>query len=228
MRHMYNSFFTFFVGCCILFTPEKTLAESSLTLAKDSLKRKSTQGLYLGSALTFCGVDVYQNYLQNPRRFGFSPRICWEFSNTARISFEYSSLGTFNFKPSWEKLSARYVDINLQLMARIKNEPSIFVLLLGFCNHQWSGNFVAQSAFFDAVSGYQIGTRIKNSWYGLTIGASVERSFRFFELFGEYRYRFSKVEQAFTVSDVALHLGIKKKLALKKIYRKLNDRYTWF
>jgi hypothetical protein len=202
--------------------------KKSVAASKDTLKRKTTQGIYLGSAITFCGVDVYQNYLENPRRFGFSPRIYWEFSNTARLSLEYSSLGTFNFQPSWEKLTARYFDLNLHLMARMKNEPSIFVLLLGVCNHSWSGNFVAQSAFFDAVSGYKIGSRIQNGWYGFTIGAGVERSFRFCEFFGEYRYRFSKVDQAFAVSDVALHLGIKKKIPLKKIYRKLNDRYTWF
>ena len=217
-----------FINSCLLFPGVVLGQKKTIVSGKDLLIKKPVKGIYLGSAITYCGVDVYKNYLENPRRFGFSPRFIWELSNTARLSFEYSSLGTFNFQPSWKKLSARYFDLNLNLMARMKNKPSIFILLLGACNHRWAGNFVAQSAFFDAVSGYMIGSRIRKSWFGFTIGAGWERSFRFFEIFGEYRYRFSKVDQAFAVTDVALHLGIKKKITLKKIYKKLNDRYTWF
>jgi opacity protein-like surface antigen len=195
---------------------------------RDSLLKKHPQGLYLGIGGSFCGIDVYQNYLQNPRRFAFAPRMCWEVSNTLRFSGEFTTVSPFSFAPSWKNLRAYYIDLNVHFMARIKKEKSIFILLMGLTNHNWKGDFIVQSAFFDAVAGYKPGTQISKNWVGFNIGAGVERAFRHFEFFAEYRYRFSKIDQAFAVSDVALTAGIKKKINLKKIYRKLNDRYTWF
>jgi hypothetical protein len=194
----------------------------------DSANFKNPKGIYLALAGTYSSVDVYKNYLQNPFRIGYSPRLCWEFSNTFRLSFEYTVLPSFAFSPSWNNLRATNLEINLQFMARIKDEFSIFYATLGLCQHSWRGDFVSQSVFYDAIVKYQPGTSIERSWVGLNTGVGIERAFKYFEIFAEYRYRFSKVDEALAVSDVAICFGIKRKIPFKKIFRGLKDRYTWF
>jgi hypothetical protein len=194
----------------------------------DSANFKNPKGIYLALAGTYSSVDVYKNYLQNPFHIGYSPRVCWEFSNTFRLSLEYTILPGFSFSPSWNNLRATNLEINLQFMARIKDEYSIFYATIGACQHSWRGDFISQSVFYDAIVNYQPGTSIDKSWIGLNTGVGVERAFKYFEVFAEYRYRFSKVDATLAVSDVAVCLGIKRKIPFKKIFKGLKDRYTWF
>lgn len=194
----------------------------------DSANVKHPFGIYLALGPSLSGIDVYKNYLQNPHRAGFFARICYEFSNSMRVTGEFTRIPRFAYQPSWENLSAFNIDLNMQFMARIKDEKAIFYLLLGAGSHNWRGRFVQQSAYYDAVAGYQPGSVIRGGWAGMNIGVGLERAFKHFELFGDYRYRFTKIEGAFAVSDVALNIGIKKKIPFRKIFRGLSDRYTWF
>ncbi|MFN6037247.1 MAG: hypothetical protein ACK452_02170 [Bacteroidota bacterium] len=194
----------------------------------DSANFKHPLGLYFAFAGTYSSIDVYNNYLQNPFRTGYSPRLCWEFSNTFRLTGEFNVLPKFNYSTTWDNLRATNTEINLQFMARIKDERSIFYALMGICKHSWEGDFKGQSVFYDAISKYQAGTTVAKSTLKLNAGVGLERAFKYFELYAEYRYRFSKIESGVTVSDVAIYLGIKKKLPIKKIFRGLKDRYSWF
>ncbi|MFN5182471.1 MAG: hypothetical protein ACK5D5_05560 [Bacteroidota bacterium] len=194
----------------------------------DSANFKHPKGLYVAFTGTYSSVDVYKNYLENPYKIGYSPRLVWEFSNTLRLSAETTFLPSFSYSPSWNNLRGNNTEINLQFMARIKNEHSIFYATVGLCRHSWQGDFVSQSVFYDEIVNYQPGTSIKKEWVGINTGVGVERAFKHFEIFAEYRYRFSRVDDALAVSDVAVCLGLKKKIPLKKIFRGLKDRYTWF
>jgi hypothetical protein len=194
----------------------------------DSANVKHPRGIYIGMSASFSGIDIYKNYFQNPHKYGYSPRVYWEFSNVMRLSAEFTRIPHFNFDPSWSNLRTTNLDLNLHFMARIKEEKSIFYLMMGICNHHWTGHFKQQSAYYDAIAYYKPGSVISENIVKMNLGAGMERAFKYFEIFAEMRYRFSTEDGAFTVTDVAANVGIKKKFNAGKLFRKLTDRYHWF
>ena len=222
-RFFLKGFFTSIFCSFIFFSSGITINSKN-----DSANFKHPTGLYLAFAGTYSSIDVYKNYLKNPYRIGYSPRWCWEITNTFRLSGETTFLPGFNYLTSWQNLRAINLELNLQFMARIKDQNSIFYAALGLCRHTWRGDFLAQSVYYDETVEFKPGSTISKSWVGLNTGVGVERAFKYFEIFAEYRYRFSKVDDAIAVSDVAVCIGVKRKLPIKKIFRGLNDRYSWF
>lgn len=197
-------------------------------LKVDSANVRHPRGIYFAFGTSFSGIDVYKNYLHNPRRFGYNPRLYWEFSNTFRVAGGFSRISKFTFAPSWEQLGSYVAEADLHMMARIKDEHSIFYLITGLCYNSWKGHFRKQSAFYDAVASYQPNTIISQAWAGLNIGVGIERAFKHFELYAEYKYRFTKTYEAFGIADVCVNAGIKKKIPFRKIFRGVGDRYHWF
>ena len=225
MNRIFKSFCFFLAS---LFVLSRLYSLPPLKSKSDSANFKNPLGVYFAFTGTYSSVDVYKNYLQNPYRLGYSPRLYWEFSNAIRLCGEATFLPSFTYLPSWEKLSAVNLELNLHFMARIKDEHSIFYATAGLCQHAWRGNFIAQSVFYDEIVNYKPGTTISKTWLGINAGVGIERAFKHFDLFAEYRYRFSKVDAALAVSDVAVYVGVKRKIPFKKIFRGLKDRYSWF
>lgn len=194
----------------------------------DSANVKFPYGIYIGVGPSLSGIDIYKNYFQNPHRLGLNTRLYYEFSNTMRLCGEFTRIPPVPYAPSWSRLQAFNLDLNVQFMARIKDEYSIFYFFMGVCRHQWKGLFIKQSSYLDAIAKYKDNTAISGGWYGLNIGAAVERAFKYFALYGEYRYRFTTSDKIFAVADVSINVGIKKKIPFKKVFRGLSDRYSWF
>jgi hypothetical protein len=218
MRILISIVFTLLLFC-------KSVAGGPKT---DSANVNDPQGIYLACGSSFSGIDIYRNYLENPHRFGINPRLYYEFSNTLRLGGGFTRISRFTFAPSWQRLGSYVAELDLHMMARIKEERSIFYIITGVCFNKWKGHFLQQSAYYDAVAGYEPNTTISNSWLGLNAGVGVERAFRHFEIFAEYKYRFTKTEIVFGIADVSVNLGIKKKILFKKIFRRLTDKYHWF
>ena len=82
--------------------------------------------------------------------------------------------------------------------------------------------------YYDATKNYAVNTTINGGWVGVNIGLGIERAFKYFEIFAEYKYRFNRTSDNISISDVTVNLGLKKKIRFSKIFRGIGDKYHWF
>ncbi|MBC7862955.1 MAG: hypothetical protein IAF38_08260 [Bacteroidia bacterium] len=216
-----------FLLCLLFFFAGKNFSQHQHHKV-DSANVKHPHGIYLALGPSISGIDIYKTYLQNPHRVGINARVYGEYSNRLRLAGGFTRITKFNYAPSWKKLGAFNVDLDLHFMARVKDEHIIFYGVLGLCYHQWNGYFRGQSAFYDAIAKYKPNTYISQNWVGLNVGLGFERAFKYFDVFAEYRYRFAKTEVVLGIADVAVNIGIKKKIHFEKIFRGVGDKYRWF
>lgn len=209
---------------------------SAAASAQISLKKTSTdepvqdpRGFYFGLGAEFSSVNVFRNYRQNPYHAGFNGRAYYQYAENLRLMGEYTFIPKFNVEPTWLDVTNTVVGVNLSVLAHIKNESAMFYTISGLCYQRWKG-------FYTGINDYNQGT--KNSlepnnvyatqYMGLNLGAGFEKSFSYDQFFGEFRYRFSKTDSGFGISDAAFTAGIKVKLNKQEHKRRLHGKYKWF
>ncbi len=216
---------------CVVYSLSSTVA-NGISFTEPPPSKLQGRGLYIGTGAVLSSVNIFRNYRENPYRLGFNARLCWEFADNLRISTEYNYTPHFNITPTWLNVSNKVVDLNLNFLARIKDQEALFYTISGICLQQWKGLYTGVNDFNTTKDIYTPQRIYVNNYLGLNLGIGIEKPFHHFQVFGEFKYRFSETESGFGITDAVYACGIKTKiftsLSLKKIYRKLNDKYSWF
>ncbi len=220
-----RKYFSVFL-CSVIIGVKAQIHVSSLQQTPVSTPKK---GFYAGGGLVLSSVNIYRNYRQNPYRLSFNARLCWDFSDNARLTGEYTYTPKFDIDPTWKRVSSHTADMNLNLLARIKDQQAMFYTITGLYYQMWKGFYTGLSDFSnsnDLFAPQQIQT---STAPGLNMGVGVERAFRYFQVFGEFRYRFAGKGTNFGITDASWNSGMKIQVnSPKKIMSKLNGKYNWF
>jgi hypothetical protein len=207
------------------------LAVSQIEIKKNPEEPKiEKKGFYFGLGCELSSVNIFRNYRQNPYHPGFNGRVYYQNSGNVRVFGEYTYIPKFNVEPTWLNVTNNVAAVNVSVLATIKDESAIFYTITGICYQRWKG-------YYTGINDWNVGTknslqpnRVYASQYmGLNLGAGFEKAFSYDSVFGEFRYRFSKTDSGYGISDAAFTVGIKVKLNPPEERRKrLHGKYHWF
>ncbi|MFL5753639.1 MAG: hypothetical protein ACJ76F_09545 [Bacteroidia bacterium] len=212
----------------VLFLSQVSLAQ--ITIKKnDEEKTQDPKGFYFGLGAELSSINIFRNYRSNPYHLGFNGRAYYQFQSNIRLMGEYTFIPKFNVEPTWLNVTNTVVGANMSILARIKDETAMFYTITGICYQRWKG-------FYTGINDFNVGTKhtlapnniYTTQYMGLNLGVGFEKSFSYDQLFGEFRYRFSKTESGFGITDAAFTAGIKVKINAREPQKKLHGKYRWF
>jgi|ERR1700741_3483769 len=215
-------------GTILLFFSQVSFAQKEKK-EKEFEKKQDPKGFYFGLGTELSSINISRNYRQNPYHFGFNGRAYYQYAANLRMMGEYTYVPKFNVEPTWLNVTNTVIGLNWSILAHIKDETAMFYTITGVCYQHWKG-------FYTGINDYNIGTKNRlapnnvyaTSYIGLNLGAGFEKSFGYDQLFGEFRYRFSKTESGYGISDAAFTAGIKVRLNRVEAHKKLHGKYNWF
>jgi hypothetical protein len=190
-------------------------------------KTLHTNAFYLGGGCVLSSVNIFRNYRQNPYRLGYNFRAYNEFSSNMRMMAEYTYMPKFSLEPTWLDVKNDVIDINLNLLAQIKDYKAIFYTITGLYAQRWKSFYTGINDFSNSKKTYLTNSIVINRYIGLDLGLGFERAFPGFQFFGEFRYRFSNTDSGFGITDAAYSAGLKTKLNTKR-KKKYHGKYNWF
>ena len=163
--------------------------------------------------------------------YGYSFSANYGGTNLLRVGIQYTYYTPINIAPTWYDVKATSIEVNLELIARFRNNKSFLYPFVGLSYNTFSGYFTGLNDFLNLKEYYKPNSTIQNSWIGLNIGTGFEHAFGPVVLFIDYRMRIGTMERnnTFNIMDVCYGGGIRVKLVVptfKKIYKGLKDRYN--
>lgn len=213
---------------------------SAQSKASVLIKKKEPENRFsvaLGANLS--SINIHRNYKENPYRIGFDARVYYTVNSGLRVMTEYCYTPKFNLTPTWYDIRNQIFNVSINGMAHIKDQEVIVYTITGLCLQRWKGFYTGQQDYSSARFIYQPDTEVLNRNLGMDLGLGFERPFPGFYLYGDFRYRFSRIDKNFGITDAAYNLGLKfpifkedlskkKEKGRKRKIFKGSDKYHWF
>ncbi len=216
----------------LLFTGINLIAQNQLNPKMEkAISKNTTRGFYICGGASYSSVNIHRNYSQNPYKFGWNARVCWELAGSMRITGEYTSMPLFQVTPTWLNVKNRVVELNVNYLARIKDQKALFYTISGIYYQSWNGFYTGQEDFTLAKNVFTPQQQYTNKYLGVNLGLGIERAFRYVQVFAEFKYRFSETDadKVFGITDALYNAGVKIKLpSLNSIGESLVKKYKWF
>lgn len=185
-------------------------------------------------------INLSRNYRENPYKLGLDVRGYYELNNVLRVMGEFIHTPKFDLNPTWSGVHNNLFNVSLNTMMHIVDQDIIVYTISGLSIQRWRGYYTGILDFSSAKFFYRPNTEVINSTPGLDLGLGFERPFPGFYLYGDFRYRFARLDQAFGITDAAYNLGLKfplypdhknkknSKLKRKAKHNRKSDKYHWF
>lgn len=196
-------------------------------------KKKPLFDVAVGISWSAIDFSVYSQH--KVAKSGADLKAILNISNSFKMSAEYTFHFLHNDNPSWYNIHASNIDINAHASGNIINSKIGFYTIFGASLLNWRGNFTGyRNERHDGV----LRTHDEELRYAklmINLGMGIERSFKYFSLFFEGKFRFAKEPEIINVviNDVFYCFGVKSPVMLpsskKKDHSKIpGDRYHWF
>lgn len=228
-----NKYFAFTI-CMVLCFGGFSQSKASVLIRKKEPENRFS--IALGANLS--SVNIYRNYKENPYKLGLDARAYYVVNTGLRVMAEYCYTPKFDLSPTWYNVNNHIVNVSANAMAYIKDQEVMVYTITGICVQRWKGFYTGQQDYSSARFIYQPNTEVLNKNIGMDLGLGFERPFPGFYLYGDFRYRFARVDKSFGITDAAYNLGLKfplfkedlsKKGKTKKVRKnRSSDKYHWF
>lgn len=207
--------------------------------AKLLTKKESENRFSFAFGVNLSSVNLSRNYRENPYKLGFNTRAYYEFNPSFRLMAEYIYTPKFDLEPTWYNVNSQVFGFAINSMAYIKDQEVMIYTISGLCLQRWKGFYSGQQDFSSARFFYDPNTEVLNRNIGLDLGLGFERPLPGCMFFGDFRYRFNRVDKSFGISDAAYSLGLKFLIYKEDLQKKgkpkskskrprKSDKYHWF
>ena len=215
------------------------LSFSAQTKSPVLIEKKDPENrLSVAFGANLSSIDIYRNYKENPYKLGLDARAVYQLNSGFRMMAEYCYTPKFDLSPTWYNVHNQIFCISANAMAYIKDQDVMVYTISGLCIQRWKGFYTGQHDFSTAQFFYKPNTEVLNRNLGMDLGLGFERPFPGFYLYGDFRYRFARIDKSFGITDAAYNLGLRfpifKEDVNKKgkkhhhIKNKSSDKYHWF
>ncbi|MCD6067067.1 MAG: hypothetical protein K0S33_1893 [Bacteroidetes bacterium] len=228
-----------FFTAILLSTPglAQTAKKNSTVLQKKESENRFS--IALGGNLS--SVNLSRNYRENPYKIGFDARAYYDVNSVLRVMSEYSFTPKFDLGPTWYDVHNQIFNVSVNAMAYTRSEDLMVYTISGLCIQRWKGFYTGQFDFSSAKFFYQPNSIVLNKTLGLDLGLGFEKPLPGFSLYGDFRYRFARLDHSFGITDAAYNLGLKftifkedlkkskdRKSKNKARRHRKSDKYHWF
>lgn len=214
-----------------------TFAQSKAPILIQKKDPEHRFSVALGANLS--SVNIHRNYKENPYRLGFDARAYYMVNTGLRVMAEYCYTPKFSLSPTWYDIKNQIFNVSVNAVTYIKDQEVMVYTITGLCVQRWKGFYTGQQDYSTARFIYQPNTEVLNKNMGLDLGLGFERPFPGFYLYGDFRYRFARIDKSFGITDAAYNLGLKfpifkedvskkKAKGRKRGLFKKSDKYHWF
>lgn len=231
---------------CLLLAFETTYAQkpgTSIVTPYKKPKPKKKEGpstnIELGGGIMGSVIYLSRNINEKNDAFGatFIANYGGGQDKLIRYSIQYTKYFPIDIAPTWYNVQAQTFESNVEMMVYFKNQKTILYPFAGVSYNTFKGFFTGANDYLNLHKQYGFNQTVSNHWFGVNIGTGAEHSFGPVVIFVDYKMRVGRLEggASFTIMDVCYSGGIRVKLsvppahiALRKLYRGINDKYHWF
>ena len=182
------------------------------------------------------GLFTSLNFFKNAQAFTYYPaysgRLYFQPNGLIRFVLDYSHVEQVNILPTWLNVQNSFIDLDMHLLMHPIRSTATVYFILGFSSQQWKGFYTGQEDFNNGVLKIPPYTSYKSLYFGGSIGFGFEfHLVRQLDLYGDVRYRMTKTDVGFGLSDVCYGLGIKYTLLEfypKPVYTRPGKHFHWF
>lgn len=200
----------------------------------DSYARNDSTKIAVSIGTGFGTSNVKRDFTNKPHP-GLDTRISFYLLPSLRVSAEYNRMFEHSIKPYWEGVRSDVYELNLQYLAHVTGYSSAFYIIAGYAVQDWKGTFVGEGFEHETGQFSSTDASFTARFPKLSVGFGMQRSFKQFDLFADFRYRINHSEPKIPLNivDVNYGIGIRYRLkssSLKKLYRVVMppERYHWF
>jgi len=199
-----------------------------------------SENLFLGGGLNLSSVNIFRNYTENPYHVGWTIRASYLSKNNFRITAEYFRTPKFQLNPTWKDVRSNNLVFSFNALANIIDQDITIYTISGICFQSWKGYYTGLNDFSDARFYYTENSWVTNKNICMDLGIGFEKPFPGFYLYGDFRYRFADIDKRFGIIDALYQIGIhfpiyfyqndskNKTKKRHKIFKRFNDKYSWF
>ncbi len=204
------------------------------------IQKKSPENRFsVAFGANLSSINIYRNYKENPYRLGLDLRAYYHVNSGLRVMTEYCYTPKFDLAPTWKNVNNQIFNVSVNAITFIKDQEVMVYTISGLCIQRWKGFYTGQQDFSSAKFIYKPNTEVLNRNLGMDLGLGFERPFPGFYLYGDFRYRFARIDKSFGITDAAYNLGLKFPIFKEDLSKgkaknhkrgkfKGSDKYHWF
>lgn len=207
---------------------------STLKKADEKNKKPRLTDLGIGVGITRSVIFLSRNIKEFNDATGFCANLVYGGNKLMRLSATYSQYSSINIEPTWLNIKARCYEVNVQFMARFKNNHSLIYPIAGISLNEFNGFFTGIEDFQNLREKYSINTQVRSYWVGANFGIGYEHRFNPITLFLAYKMRVGAQDasERINIMDVCYHGGIRYDIKVltprylfRNIFRGYRSRY---
>jgi hypothetical protein len=181
------------------------------------------------------GLFTSLNFFKNAQAFTYYPaysaRLYFQPTSYLQFVLDYSKVQEVNIIPTWLNVHNTYLDIDAHFLMHPYEGKTTVYLVLGFSSQFWKGVYTGIDDYNYYVLHVQHNTNYKTVYYGASLGIGFEFNLiKRLDLYGEVRYRMTKTDVGFGLSDVCYGIGLKYTLFdfhPKPVHNKPGKHFKW-
>jgi hypothetical protein len=189
-------------------------AQMLLGYSPNPHSRDSVITFSAGGGIAYSTVNMGIEPIGEIKR-GYNGRLAVRFKRRIGLIGEYTYQVPHDAIPAWGNIWASNYDLNLTYMyLTVGQSKTKFYGIIGACYQQWKGTYLGTPAFDRDIYDYQSGVSYTFNWLSMNLGMGFERYYKYFGVFGEFKFRFGRdyLSDSFSIMDACVTLGVKKNL----------------
>lgn len=165
--------------------------------------------------------------------YGYSFMFNYGGQKLLRYSFQYTKYKAINIEPTWYNINASTIESNIEVIAKFKDGASFLYPYAGLSYNMFSGFFTGKGDYLNLREKYEVNATAVTNWFGLNVGTGFQHDFGRVVVYFDYRMRVGQMKpyKQINIMDVCYGGGLRYKIptpSIKKLYKGLTDKYTWF
>ena len=202
-------------------------------LVKDTTPNKEVKSklIQIGAG----GLYTSLNFFKNAQNFTYYPaysaRLYFQPNDILQFVVDYSKVQEVTIVPTWLNVHNTYLDLDAHLLMHPNHGNAIVYFVFGFSTQLWKGVYTGVDDYNYYVLHVKHNTDYKTIYYGVSLGMGFEYPFlKRYAAYGEVRYRMTKTDVGFGLSDVCYGAGLKFTLFdfhPKPVHSKPGKHFKW-
>lgn len=212
------------------------VTSKTTAIKKSEAKNKAPKltDLGVGLGVTRSVIFLSRNIKEFNDATGFCATLVYGGHKLYRLSAAYSQYSSINIEPTWLNIKARCYEVNLQILARFRNNASLIYPITGISVNEFNGFFTGVEDFQNLREKYDINSQVRSYWIGANFGLGYEHKFNPITIFLAYKMRVGTQDanQKINIMDVCYHGGIRYDIKVltprylfRSIFRSYRNRY---
>ena len=199
---------------------------------KDTINKEPSQArIQIGGGGLYTSLNFFKNAQAYTYYPAYSARFYFRSTNFLQFVVDYSKVQQVNIVPTWLNVHNTYLDIDAHLLMHPNQGKATVYFILGFSSQFWKGVYTGIDDYNYYVLHVKHNTDYKTVYYGVSLGFGFEYNIiKRFDVYGEVRYRITKTDVGFGLSDVCYGVGLKYTLFdfhPKPVYNKPGKHFKW-